>query len=151
MDIVVNTKALAENVSVPAYATQGDAGMDLRALESGVINPGERKLVKTGLAMAIPEGYVGFVCPRSGLALKNGVTVLNAPGVVDSGYRNDVGVILINLGDEPFEYEGTTADTEGTRVAQMVFSPVANAQLNLVDDLDETDRGMGGFGSTGLN
>lgn len=134
-------------LGLPAYATAGAAGADLRANfpdRAGVtMAPGERALIPIGLAMAIPEGYEVQVRPRSGLALKHGVTVANAPGTVDNDYRGPVGVILVNLGDAPFEI------AHGDRIAQMVVAPVTQAKFELVDDLDATARGTGGFGSTG--
>ena len=134
-------------LGLPAYATAGAAGADLRANfpdRAGVtMAPGERALIPIGLAMAIPEGYEVQVRPRSGLALKHGVTVANAPGTVDNDYRGPVGVILVNLGDAPFEI------AHGDRIAQMVVAPVTQAAFELVDDLDATARGTGGFGSTG--
>ena len=130
---------------LPEYATPHSAGLDLRAHlnESVVLQPGERRLVPTGLRMAIPQGYEGQVRPRSGLAWKHGLTVANAPGTIDADYRGELKVLLINLGREPVEV------TRGMRVAQLVISPVAQASLVEVQSLDETDRGDGGFGSTG--
>ena len=128
---------------MPAYATQGSAGVDLRASEPCVIPPGGRALVPTGLRIALPEGYEAQVRPRSGLALKHGVTLLNSPGTIDSDYRGEIGVILINLGQEPFSIQ------PGDRIAQMVFAPVTRGVWDEVDVLDETERGAGGFGSTG--
>ena len=107
------------------------------------INPGERKLIPTGLRIALPQGYEAQVRPRSGLALKHGVTVLNSPGTIDADYRGEVGVILINLGQDPFEIK------HGDRIAQMVVAPYARVSWNPVDSLDETQRGEGGFGHTG--
>lgn len=134
-------------VALPRYETTGAAGADLRANlpDRGTveIQPGARALVPTGLRMAIPEGYEVQVRPRSGLALKQGVTVANAPGTIDSDYRGEVGVILINLGDEPFVVG------HGDRIAQMVVAPVVQAGFTVVDSLDDTARGAGGFGSTG--
>ena len=136
----------AEGLDLPTYQTTGAAGLDLvAALAPGhtlVLEPGARDLVPTGLALALPEGYEAQVRPRSGLALRHGVTVLNAPGTVDSDYRGEVGVILVNHGTEPF------AITRGTRIAQLVLTPVA--RLAWVEGgLDDTARGAGGFGSTG--
>jgi dUTP pyrophosphatase len=134
------------HVELPSYQTQGSAGMDLRAaLVSPVrIEPGRRALIPTGLSIAIPAGYEGQVRPRSGLANKHGITVLNTPGTIDSDYRGEVKVVLVNLGDEPFEVQ------RGDRIAQLLISPVARAALVLVDELDETARGAGGYGSTGV-
>jgi dUTP pyrophosphatase len=127
----------------PAYATPGAAGMDVVAAEALTLAPGARHAVATGFAMAIPEGYEVQVRPRSGLALKHGVTCLNTPGTIDSDYRGEVKVILANLGSEPF------AIARGDRIAQLVPAPVQRAVLTEVESLDETQRGAGGFGSTG--
>jgi dUTP pyrophosphatase len=132
-----------DGLPLPAYATGGAAGMDVVAAEAVVIAPGARHAVATGFAMAIPEGYEVQVRPRSGLALKHGVTCLNTPGTIDSDYRGEVKVILANLGDQPFEI------ARGDRIAQLVPAPVQRATLALVDALDATERGSGGFGSTG--
>ena len=131
---------------LPAYATELSAGMDLRANidEPIVLKPMERRLVSTGLHIALPVGYEAQVRPRSGLALKKGITVLNAPGTVDADYRGDVGVILINLSDEPFTIE------DGERIAQMVIARHEHAEFIPVDVLDETERGEGGYGHTGV-
>lgn len=131
---------------LPAYATEQSAGMDLRANidEPIVLKPMERRLVPTGLHIALPVGYEAQVRPRSGLALKKGITVLNAPGTVDADYRGDVGVILINLSDEPFTIE------DGERIAQMVVARHEHAEFIPVDVLDETERGEGGYGHTGV-
>jgi len=133
------------DLPLPEYATQDSAGMDLLAAVDGdrTLAPGKRMLVPTGLAIALPPGYEAQVRPRSGLALKNGITVLNSPGTVDADYRGEVGVILANLGDQPFVI------TRGMRIAQMVIAPVTQARFALADSLDETARGAGGFGSTG--
>jgi dUTP pyrophosphatase len=132
-----------EGLPLPAYATGGAAGMDVVAAEEVTIPPGGRHAVATGFAMAIPPGYEVQVRPRSGLALKHGVTCLNTPGTIDSDYRGEVKVILANLGDVPF------AVNRGDRIAQLVPAPVQHAELALVETLDETVRGAGGFGSTG--
>ena len=128
---------------LPAYAKSGDAGLDLRASESVTLDPGERRLVPTGLAVAIPEGHAGFVLPRSGLAMHRGVTVLNAPGLIDSGYRGELKVLLINHGAEAVSIE------RGERIAQLVVQPVARARLVEGERLPDSARGEGGFGSTG--
>lgn len=133
-----------DNGSVPLYARDGDAGADLYASESLTLHPWSRALVKTGIKIAIPYGYVGLVHPRSGLALKSGITVLNAPGTIDSGYRGEVGVILFNSTDVDFEIE------VGDRIAQLVIQKVSTVEFNIVDALTESDRGEGGFGSTGV-
>ena len=132
-----------EGLPPPAYATDGAAGMDVVAAEDIILPPGGRHAVATGFAMAIPEGYEVQVRPRSGLALKHGVTCLNTPGTIDSDYRGEVKVILANLGDAPFVVN------RGDRIAQLVPAPVQRATLDEVDTLDETVRGVGGFGSTG--
>jgi dUTP pyrophosphatase len=132
-----------EGLPLPAYATSGAAGMDVVAAEDLTLDPGKRHAVATGFAMAIPEGYEVQVRPRSGLALKHGVTCLNTPGTIDSDYRGEVKVILANLGDAPF------AIARGDRIAQLVPAPVQRADLAEVASLDETARGVGGFGSTG--
>ena len=128
---------------LPAYATDGAAGMDVVAAESLRLAPGARHAVATGFAIAIPAGYEVQVRPRSGLALKNGVTCLNTPGTIDHDYRGEVKVILANLGDESFQI------ARGDRIAQLVPAPVQRATLEEVDELGDTDRGTGGFGSTG--
>ncbi len=129
---------------LPGSAHPGDAGADLVAAKAVTIGPGERALISTGMSMAIPAGYGGFVLPRSGLAVRSGVTVLNAPGLIDSGYRGEVQVALINHGTEPFEVE------VGDRIAQLVILAVQAPEYVAVDSLDDTSRGEGGFGSTGL-
>jgi dUTP pyrophosphatase len=130
-------------LELPAYATEGAAGMDVLAAEEVTLAPGARHAVATGVALAIPPGYEIQVRPRSGLALKHGVTVPNTPGTIDSDYRGELKVIMINLGTEPF------AIRRGDRVAQLVLAPVVQASFLEVDELDETVRGEGGFGSTG--
>lgn len=129
---------------LPSYAHPGDAGMDLYCVEDFVLAPGERKLVHTGLVMELPEGFEAQVRPRSGLALKHGVTVLNTPGTIDSGYRGEVGVILVNLGGEDF------SAAKGAKIAQMVIARCERAETVEVESVDQTERGAGGFGSTGL-
>lgn len=131
------------DLPLPSYATNGAAGMDVVAAEDLILAPGARHAVATGFAMAIPPGFEVQVRPRSGLALKHGVTCLNTPGTIDSDYRGEVKVILINLGADPFEVR------RGDRVAQLVLAPVTRASWMPVDELDETARGAGGFGSTG--
>jgi dUTP pyrophosphatase len=132
-------------VPLPSYQTDGSAGMDLAAaLEAPItLAPGERRLVPTGLALEIPPGYEGQVRPRSGLALKHGIGMVNAPGTIDSDYRGPVGVLLVNHGQEPFVIEPLT------RIGQLVISRVERAEVELVVSLDVTTRGSGGFGSTG--
>ncbi|MBO9711507.1 dUTP diphosphatase [Sphingomonas sp.] len=132
-----------EGLPLPAYTTDGAAGMDVVAAEELILPPGGRHAVATGFAMAIPPGYEVQVRPRSGLALKHGVTCLNTPGTIDSDYRGEVKVILANLGAAPFPI------ARGDRIAQLVPAPVQRAELELAESLDETARGAGGFGSTG--
>ena len=132
-----------EGLPLPAYATEGAAGMDVVSAEALTLAPGARAAVATGFAIAIPAGHEVQVRPRSGLALKHGVTCLNTPGTIDSDYRGEVKVILINLGEAPFPI------ARGERIAQLVPAPVQRATLAIVDALDDTDRGSGGFGSTG--
>ena len=129
---------------LPVYAHPGDAGMDVRSIEDVTLSPGARALIHTGLVLMLPPNAEAQVRPRSGLALKHGITVLNTPGTIDAGYRGEVGVILINLGAEPFTVE------KGMKIAQLVVSPVAQAEVVEVTSVDETDRGAGGFGSTGV-
>ena len=129
---------------LPVYAHPGDAGMDVRSIEEVTLSPGARALIHTGLVLMLPPNAEAQVRPRSGLALKHGITVLNTPGTIDAGYRGEVGVILINLGAEPFTVE------KGMKIAQIVVSPVAQAEVVEVTSVDETDRGAGGFGSTGV-
>jgi dUTP pyrophosphatase len=147
MSVAVAVKRLphGEGLDLPQYATSQSAGLDLRAaLEAPVtLAPGERKLIPTGLAIALPSDYEAQVRPRSGLALKHGVTVLNTPGTIDADYRGEVGVILINLGQEAFTIE------RGERIAQMILAPVSQMAWLEVADLEESERGAGGFGSTG--
>ena len=135
----------AVGLQLPSYATKQSAGMDLTAaIEEGVeIGPGERALIPTGLAIALPEGFEAQVRPRSGLAIKHGVTVLNSPGTIDADYRGEIKVILINHGAEPFTIE------RGMRIAQMVVERFETVEWDVVKDLDKTERGDGGFGSTG--
>jgi dUTP pyrophosphatase len=134
---------LDPRATLPRYETDGAAGMDLVALEAASIPAGGRAQVGTGLAIAVPDGHEGQVRPRSGLAARHGVTVLNAPGTIDADYRGEVKVALVNHGREPFEIR------PGDRVAQLVICPVARVTLELADSLDPTARGDGGFGSTG--
>ena len=132
-----------EGLTLPAYATEGAAGMDVLSAEDVILAPGERWPVATGLAVAIPHGYEIQVRPRSGLALKHGISVPNSPGTIDSDYRGELKIILINHGTTPFEIR------RGDRIAQLVLAPVVRASWLKVDELDETARGEGGFGSTG--
>ena len=136
----------AKDLPLPGYESSSAAGMDIRAAleEPVVLKPGERTLIPTGLQMAIPEGFEAQIRPRSGLAIRNGITMLNSPGTIDSDYRGEVKVIAINHGTEDFTIE------HGDRIAQMVIAPVTQFPVKEVDDLDSTDRGEGGFGSTGV-
>lgn len=140
-------KRLDPELPLPKYAKLGDAGCDLLAAEDMTIQPGGgRALVPTGIALAIPEGYAGFVQPRSGLAVKNGVSVLNSPGLIDSGYRGELKILLINTDPStPFDV------VRGERIAQLVIQKVEQVQFDEMDSLPSSDRGDGGFGSTGLN
>ena len=143
--IRLRIKRLDPNVELPRYAYAGDAGLDLRASEDVVIAPHERRLVHTGLAIAIPDGYAGFVQPRSGLALKVGLSIANTPGLIDAHYRGELMVIAVNLdATEPIRI------ALGDRMAQLVIQRVPYVELVEVDELDETDRGSGGFGSSGV-
>ncbi len=129
---------------MPEYKTEHAAGMDIMAAHGGEIKPFERALVKTGLYIELPEGFEAQIRPRSGLALKNGISIPNSPGTIDADYRGEIGVILINLSNETFVY------SKGDRIAQMVVAPVAKAVFEAVDVLGETERGAGGFGHTGV-
>jgi len=142
--MTVRFKRISPDAIMPAYAREGDAGMDLCSVDDLTIAPGARALVHTGLVMALPPGYEAQVRPRSGLALKHGVTVLNTPGTIDAGYRGEVGVVLVNLGDVAFRVG------KGDRIAQLVVAPVLRAETLEVDEVDDTSRGAGGFGSTGI-
>jgi len=136
-------------LELPAYATTQAAGMDIRAAvpvdEPVVLEAGSRSLIETGITLALPSGFEAQIRPRSGLAIKHGITCLNTPGTIDADYRGEIKVILINLGEKPFTIN------RGERIAQMVIAPVVQAEITQVDVLDETDRGAGGFGSTGKN
>jgi dUTP pyrophosphatase len=149
MAVLVEVKQLEHGLgmSLPAYATHHSAGVDLMAAinEDIVLKPGERKLIPTGIAIALPNGFEAQVRPRSGLSLKNGITVLNTPGTIDADYRGEIGVILINLGQENFTI------SRGMRIAQMVFAHYATVEFKQVNELGATARGEGGFGSTGVN
>ncbi|MEH6827293.1 dUTP diphosphatase [Parasphingorhabdus sp.] len=144
VDIAVKRLDHAGDLPLPSYETAGSAGMDVRAAEELAIAPGKRGLIGTGFAFAIPAGYEIQVRPRSGLALKKGVSIPNTPGTIDSDYRGELKVILINHGEEDFVIQ------RGDRIAQIVVAPVQRGILNEVADLDETQRGSGGFGSTGV-
>jgi|TARA_B100000530_G_scaffold334667_1_gene284980 dUTP pyrophosphatase len=138
-------KRLSKEISLPKYETAGSSGMDLAANIAGNINidPGKTAIIPTGLALSVPKGFEVQIRPRSGLAAKKKISVLNTPGTIDSDYRGEIKVILINQGQETFKVE------KGLRIAQMVVCPVVQAQIKEVEDLSETERGKGGFGSTG--
>ena len=141
----VSIKRLDPTVELPAYAYEGDAGLDLRANESATLAPFERKLISTGIAIALPDGYAGFVQPRSGMALKRGLSIVNTPGLIDAHYRGELKVILINL-----DAHELVSIERGERIAQLVIQQVPQVRLTEVDELNETDRGAGGFGSSGV-
>lgn len=143
--ITVTRLPHAGNLALPCYATQHSAGMDLLAaiVEPETLGSGERALIPTGLSIALPDGYEAQIRPRSGLALKNGISLVNSPGTIDADYRGEIGVIIINHGKESFTVE------RGMRIAQMVISPYSRAQFLEVIELPASDRGTGGFGSTG--
>ena len=143
--VTVPVKRLDGTLDMPAYAYVGDAGLDLRAAEEAVLKPFERRLVSCGIAIAIPDGFAGFVLPRSGLAAKHGISIVNAPGLIDSNYRGEIKVILVNLDSE---HEFSIA--HGDRIAQLVIMAVPPVKLCEVEELSETDRGSGGFGSSGF-
>lgn len=142
--MILKFKRIHPDAILPAYAHPSDAGMDVRSVENLVIPAGKRALVHTGLVMLLPPLYEAQVRPRSGLALKHGVTVLNTPGTIDSGYRGEVGVILANFGETDFEIK------TGDKIAQIVIAPVTQPEIVETEVVDETDRGAGGFGSTGV-
>lgn len=144
--ITLPIKRLDPTVELPSYAYAGDAGLDLRASESVVLRPLERRLVSTGLAIAIPEGYAGFVQPRSGLALRKGLSMANTPGLIDAHYRGELKVCAVNL-----DSQNNIVIERGERIAQLVIQKVPAVTLTEVDELDETDRGTGGFGSSGTD
>ncbi len=147
LQIGVKCLAHAADLPLPTYQSAGAAGLDLvAAVDAGKpieIAPSARQLVPTGLVIALPQGYEAQIRPRSGLALKHGITVLNSPGTIDADYRGEIGVILVNLGTAPFIIE------RGDRIAQMVIAPVVQVELTNVSNVEETERGSGGFGSTG--
>jgi|TARA_B110000438_G_C15326985_1_gene442019 dUTP pyrophosphatase len=142
----IQIKKLSNEVLTPKYATPGSSGMDIAAYieQDVIINPGEKALIPTGFSLSIPEGYEVQIRPRSGLAAKKGITVLNTPGTIDSDYRGEIKVILINLSQDMFYVKN------GERIAQMVVCPIQQAIVEEVEDLSETNRGAGGFGSTGI-
>lgn len=143
--IDIDLKILNDDLPVPRYAHTGDAGIDLFSTVDASLEPFERKIIPTGIALSIPEGYAGFVQPRSGLAIKKGVTLLNSPGLIDSGYRGEVCAILINL-----DPKNTFNIKKGDKICQLVIQKVETVKLNIVEKLNESDRGPGGFGSTGV-
>jgi dUTP pyrophosphatase len=139
----VSVRRLSPDLPLPAYSHPGDAGLDLVAASAVTLAPGARALVPTGIAVAIPAGYAGYVLPRSGVALRHGVTVLNAPGLIDAGYRGEIQVLLINHASAPVTFE------RGARIAQLVIQRVERADLGESEELPPSERGGGGFGSTG--
>ncbi|MCK8826253.1 dUTP diphosphatase [Natroniella acetigena] len=141
----IKIKRLDKSLPLPNYQHLGeDAGMDLYSREAGVLESGEYRLFKTGIVISLPRGYAGFVNPRSGLALKHGVTVLNADGVIDSGYRGEIGVVLINHGPEEFKVD------KGDRIAQLIVQQYQEVEWEEVEQLDDSKRGSGGYGHTGV-
>ena len=142
--ITLKLKKLDDTVPTPAYAQPGDAGLDLYSAQDASIDPGCREIISTGIAIAIPEGYAGFVQPRSGLAAREGLTIVNTPGLIDSGYRGELKVIALNT-----DLEHTIQIERGERIAQLVIQEVPVVTIDVVDELDVTERGEGGFGSTG--
>jgi dUTP pyrophosphatase len=145
VEVAIQRLPHGADLPLPAYETAGSAGLDLLAavVDDLILQPGERQLVASGIAIALPVGYEAQIRPRSGLAAKHGITLLNAPGTIDADYRGEIKVILANLGAEPFTV------TRGMRIAQMVVAPVSRVVWSAAEALDETDRGAGGFGSTG--
>ena len=139
----LQVRRLDPRAKLPERQHPGDAGLDLFALDTVHLGPRERAKVATGIAIALPPGHAGWVVPRSGLAARHGIALVNAPGLIDEGYRGEVGVLLLNTSDEPFEVEA------GQRIAQLVVAPVAAVDVHETLQLDETTRGAGGFGSTG--
>lgn len=142
--ITLKLKKLNEELPTPAYANPGDAGLDLYAAKDVSLQPGQRAMIPTGIAIAIPQGYAGFVQPRSGLAAKQGFSIVNTPGLIDSGYRGEIGVIGLNT-----DTQNEIVIARGDRVAQLVIQEVPVVELLEVDELDETERSSGGFGSSG--
>ncbi|MDR1134464.1 MAG: dUTP diphosphatase [Synergistaceae bacterium] len=144
IEIKIKRDASARDIPLPSYATNGAAGMDLRSSEDMKLPPGGRAAVRTGLYLEIPPGWEGQARPRSGLALKHGVTLLNSPGTIDSDYRGEIKVILVNLGEETFSIK------KGDRIAQIIFSRHVRAKLLETEEISDTERASGGFGSTGV-
>ncbi|MFZ5802933.1 MAG: dUTP diphosphatase [Candidatus Omnitrophota bacterium] len=147
IEIKIKAHPHFKGLELPSYQTAGSSGFDLSAAcqEPVVLQPGQRALIPTGISMAVPRGYEAQVRPRSGLAVKHGITLVNTPGTIDSDYRGEVQVIMINLGSEPFTI------TRGMRIAQVILAPVVKALLTPADNLDATPRGSGGFGHTGTH
>lgn len=143
--VKIKFKLLDKSLPVPKYAHKGDAGVDLYSAINCIIKPFERKLIPTGLKVSIPEGYAGFIQPRSGLAIKHGIALVNSPGLIDSGYRGQICIIMINL-DKNNEFE----IKKGDKICQFVIKKVEEAEFVKVDELDSSERGEGGFGSTGI-
>lgn len=143
-DLEILITKLDEQAVIPTYATLGDAGADLYSISEVTLGPGERALIETGIAIAIPLGFVGLVHPRSGLGLKSGVSVVNTPGTIDSGYRGEIGVVLIN-----HDLEKSFTVKKGDRIAQLVIQKVENVQFKLVSELPDSQRSTGGYGSSG--
>ncbi len=146
MEVCIKVLDHGKGLDLPHHATEGSAGLDLKSATDAnvVLHPGERKLIPTGISIAIPDGYEGQIRPRSGLAFKHGITVLNTPGTIDSDYRGEVKVLLINLGNEDFLVE------RGMRIAQLVVEEYEKVQWSVVESLDDTSRSGGGYGSTGI-
>lgn len=144
--INIPVKRLDPTLEMPAYAYVGDAGLDLRAAEDATLAPFERKMVSCGIAIAIPEGYAGFVLPRSGLAAKHGISLVNAPGLIDSNYRGEIKAIMVNM-----DPQSDFTIKKGDRIAQLVIMAVPPVTLEEAFDLSETERGSGGFGSSGVS
>ncbi|MDP7179682.1 MAG: dUTP diphosphatase [Candidatus Woesearchaeota archaeon] len=142
--ITVKIQKIKDNAVVPSYAHKGDAGVDLYSTEDYVLSPGNKILVSTGIKIALPIGYEAQVRPKSGLALKHGLSIVNTPGTIDAGYRGEVGVIVINHGQDEYKIE------KGNKIAQMVFNKIEEVNFEESGDLDDTSRGEGGFGSTTL-
>jgi len=143
--VKIKVQKIKDNAVIPDYAHTGDAGVDLYSTEDYLLKPGGRVLVSTGIKVAIPKGYEAQIRPKSGLALKHGLSIVNTPGTIDSGYRGEIQIIIINLGQENYKIEA------GKKVAQMVIKKVEEAVFEEADSLDETSRNEGGFGSTGLH
>jgi dUTP pyrophosphatase len=143
--IKIKIKTLDKSLPVPKYAHKGDAGLDLYSSINCVLNPYDRKLIPTGIKIAIPEGYAGFVQAKSGLAIKYGLALLNSPGLIDSGYRGEICIIVINL-----DKQNKILINKGDKICQLIIQKIENVDLEVVEDLETTDRGEGGFGSTGI-